>query len=231
MSADWLTEGLLAQTMAIVSSRLSAARSLLQRHNLYGSPPRHSFYSCASSRALLHVGSLSLWDRQPSNAPPLLLSPAGLASRRGPHTKTRLGLCPKSLLNWGPRKVVRPCGERRAHRSGEGCPNQGVGSARLKRRLRPTRRSKSATPAVAVQIMPLQKPTPTILNHKNPARSFLAPGGKLDACFIVLGCSLSSTASRCPTPAHKYPPCAGCSERFPGRSHRTDPHPLPPRRR
>ena len=39
---------------------------------------------CASSRALLHVGSLSLWDRQPSNAPPLLLSPAGLASRRGP---------------------------------------------------------------------------------------------------------------------------------------------------
>ena len=82
--------------MAIVSSRLSAARSLLQRHNLYGSPPRHSFYSCASSRALLHVGSLSLWDRQPSNAPPLLLSPAGLASRREPHTKTRLGLCPKT---------------------------------------------------------------------------------------------------------------------------------------
>ena len=71
---------------------------LLQRHNLYGSPPRHSFYSCASSRALLHVGSLSLWDRQPSNAPPLLLTPAGLASRRGPHTKTRLGLCPKIPL-------------------------------------------------------------------------------------------------------------------------------------
>ena len=84
--------------MAIVSSRLSAARSLLQRHNLYGSPPRHSFYSCASSRALLHVGLLSLWDRQPSNAPPLLLSPAGLASRRGPHTKTHLGLCPKAPL-------------------------------------------------------------------------------------------------------------------------------------
>ena len=164
-------------------------------------------------------------------------------TRRGPTFvcakvgKTHLGLCPKiptrryAPYNRGPRKVVRPCGERRAHRSGEGCPNQGVGSARLKRRLRPTRRSKSATPAVAVQIMPLQKPTPTILNHKNPARSFLAPGGKLDACFIVLGCSLSSTASRCPTPAHKYPPCAGCSERFPGRSHRTDPHPLPPRRR
>ena len=52
----------------------------------------------ASSRALLHIGLLSLWDRQPSNAPPLLLSPAGLASRRGPHTKTHLGLCPKTPL-------------------------------------------------------------------------------------------------------------------------------------
>ena len=143
----------------------------------------------------------------------------------------RTGTPARNGCDGGPRKVARPCGERRAHRSGEGCPNQGVGSARLKRRLRPTRRSKSATPAVAVQIMPLQKPTPTILNHKNPARSFLAPGGKLDTCFIVLGCSLSSTASRCPTPAHKYPPCAGCSGRFPGRSHRTDPHPLPPRRK
>ena len=159
----------------------------------------------------------------PGNRP--LVFRAGVPVRRG------LGVYPKSLLNWGPHKVVRPCGERRAHRSGEGCPNQGVGSTRLKRRLRPTRRSKSATPAVAVQIMPLQKPAPTILNHKNPARCFLAPGGKLDACFIVLGCSLSSTVSRCPTPAHKYPPCAGCSGHFPGRSHRTDPHPPPPRRR
>ena len=42
--------------------------------------------------------------------------------------------------NRGPRKVVRPCGERRMHRSGEGCPEQSAGSARLKRRLRPTRR-------------------------------------------------------------------------------------------
>ena len=70
----------------------------MQRRNLYGSPRRRSFYSCVSSRALLHIGLLSLWDRQPSNAPPLLLSPAGLASRRGPHTKTRLGLCPKTPL-------------------------------------------------------------------------------------------------------------------------------------
>ena len=39
---------------------------------------------------------------------------------------------------WGPRKVARPCGERRMHCSGEGCPKQSIGSARLKRRLRPT---------------------------------------------------------------------------------------------
>ena len=51
---------------------------------LYGSPAGRSFYSCASSRAALHIGLLSLCDRQPSNASPLLLSPAGLASRRGP---------------------------------------------------------------------------------------------------------------------------------------------------
>ena len=38
----------------------------------------------SSSRAALSVGPLSLWDRQPSGAPPLLLSPAGLVSRRGP---------------------------------------------------------------------------------------------------------------------------------------------------
>ena len=38
----------------------------------------------------------------------------------------------------GPRRVVRPAGERRAHRSGEGCPKHSEGSARLKRRLRPT---------------------------------------------------------------------------------------------
>ena len=99
-----------------------------------------------------------------------------LVFRAGVPVRLGLGVYPKSLLNWGPHKVVRPCGERRAHRSGEGCPNQGVGSARLKRRLRPTRRSKSATPAVAVQIMPLRKPAPTISNHKNPARSFCGPG-------------------------------------------------------
>ena len=46
---------------------------------------------------------------------------------------------PRSSVGaWGPRKVVRPCGERRAHHSGEGCPEYNGGSARLKRRLRPT---------------------------------------------------------------------------------------------
>ena len=40
--------------------------------------------------------------------------------------------------SWGPQRVARPDGERRAHRSGEGCPECNGGSARLKRRLRPT---------------------------------------------------------------------------------------------
>ena len=38
-----MTEGLLVQTMEIVSSRLSASRSLLQRHNLYAYPARGYF--------------------------------------------------------------------------------------------------------------------------------------------------------------------------------------------
>ena len=60
--------------------------------------------------------------------------------------KSHSGLRPKdptrryTPYNRGPRKVVRPCGERRMHRSGEGCPEQSAGSARLKRKLRPTRR-------------------------------------------------------------------------------------------
>ena len=45
---------------------------------------------------------------------------------------------PSGRGKWGPRKVARPCGERRMHCSGEGCPKQSIGSARLKRRLRPT---------------------------------------------------------------------------------------------
>ena len=90
-----LTEGLTEQTMPSFISPIGVAESP-QGDDLYASPAGRSFCAYASSRALLHVGSLSLWDRQPSNAPPLLLSPAGLASRRGPHTKTHLGLCPKT---------------------------------------------------------------------------------------------------------------------------------------
>ena len=41
------------------------------------------------------------------------------------------------ICTWGPRKVARPCGVRRTHHSGEGCP---LGSARLKRRLCPTKK-------------------------------------------------------------------------------------------
>ena len=73
-----------------------------QGDDLYASPAGRSFCAYASSRALLHVGSLSLWDRQPSNAPPLLLSPAGLASRRGPIPKRTWGCAPR------PRRVGAP---------------------------------------------------------------------------------------------------------------------------
>ena len=66
--------------------------------SLYAYPAGRSFYSCASSRALLHVGSLSLWDRQSSNASPLLLSPAGLASHRGPPYQNALGAVPQDPL-------------------------------------------------------------------------------------------------------------------------------------
>ena len=41
------------------------------------------------------------------------------------------------IFTWGPCKIVRPCRERRTHRSGEGCPKQSAGSARQERRLRP----------------------------------------------------------------------------------------------
>ena len=44
------------------------------------------------------------------------------------------------IFTWGPCKIVRPCRERRTHRSGEGCPKQSAGSARQERRLRPTQK-------------------------------------------------------------------------------------------
>ena len=52
---------------------------------------------------------------------------------------------------WGPCKVVRPCGERRTHRSGEGCPQCNGGSARLKRRLRPTSRRRLPLERICAQ--------------------------------------------------------------------------------
>ena len=70
-------------------------------------------------------------------------------------TKIRLGLRPKTPTRrspppgkpkrrlpgeLGPRRDARPAGERRTHRSREGCPKHSEGSARLKRRLRSTRR-------------------------------------------------------------------------------------------
>ena len=104
--------------------------------SLYAYPAGTSFCSCASSRAALHVGSLFLRNRQPSNAPPLLLSPTGRATRRGPQMQNTLGGTPRpprssgatsasigqtlrytagSPLRCGapssPHKVLRPCGD------------------------------------------------------------------------------------------------------------------------
>ena len=63
--------------------------------SLYGSPPGRSFYSCASSRALLHVGSLSLWDRQPSNAPRSSFPQRALRPAGGPIPKRTWGCAPR----------------------------------------------------------------------------------------------------------------------------------------
>ena len=66
--------------------------------SLYAYPAGAYFCMCASSRALLHVGSLSLRDRQPSNAPPLLLSPAALRPAGGPPYQNALGATPQDPL-------------------------------------------------------------------------------------------------------------------------------------
>ena len=50
---------------------------------------------CASSRALLHVGSLSLWDRQPSAAPPF---PSGPCVPPGTPYQNTLGAVPQDHL-------------------------------------------------------------------------------------------------------------------------------------
>ena len=80
--------------------------------SLYGSPPGRSFYSCASSRALLHVGSLSLWDRQPTNAPPRHLYPPGRASPPGPQ-KLRAGFLWLDIVGAGFCKGINCTARRR----------------------------------------------------------------------------------------------------------------------
>ena len=84
-----------ADTNGLAGCRLSASQSLTKGFNLYAYPAGTSFCSCASSRATLHVGSLFLRNRQPSNAPPLLLSPTGRATRRGPLMQNTLGDTPR----------------------------------------------------------------------------------------------------------------------------------------
>ena len=66
-----------------------------QGDDLYASPAGRSFCAYASSRALLHVGSLSLWDRQPSNASPF---PGGPCDPPGAPCQNTLGAVPQDPL-------------------------------------------------------------------------------------------------------------------------------------
>ena len=142
-----------------------------------------------------------------------------------------LGHSPKCVLVWGPRRDARPAGERRSGGALEGCLSHRDSDPTWSKARDDAYAQKERHGGEPCNLCLCKSPHPLYPTIKTPPEAFVAPGGKLDACFIVLGYPFSSTASRCPTPAHKYPPCAGCSERFPGRSHRTDPHPLPPRRR
>ena len=76
-------------------------RQVIRWLSLYAYPAGTSFCSCASSRATLHVGSLFLRNRQPSNAPPLLLSPTGRATRWGPLMQNPLGDTPRPRRSSG----------------------------------------------------------------------------------------------------------------------------------
>ena len=87
----------------------------MQRRNLYGSPPWPYLSMKKSNQKSLGEGPET-------------------PTRRSPPARKRYAF-PE---NWGPRRDARPAGERRTHRSGEGCPKHSEGSARLKRRLRPT---------------------------------------------------------------------------------------------
>ena len=105
------TEQVKTAYLDLVSSRLPASQNLTKSFDLYAYPAGTSFCSCASSRAALHVGSLFLRNRQPYNAPPLLLSPTGRATRRGPQMQNTLGDTPR------PHAPERPLGTAMPSRS------------------------------------------------------------------------------------------------------------------
>ena len=145
-----------------VCGRLTAGQRFCRVQSPYGSPPGRSFYSCKRNQNTLGAVPqdplpaklrLDTNDALASSvrrrryalkvpAAHFILAPAGTELKLTPY-KRRLapdpgGCRPSGRGKWGPRKVARPCGERRMHCSGEGCPKQSIGSARLKRRLRPT---------------------------------------------------------------------------------------------
>ena len=66
------------------------------------------------------------------------------------------------ICAWGPRKVARPCGVRRTHHSGEGCPLE---AARLKRRLRPTKK----------RVCPCQAKILSVYHSRRPRRKVIPP--------------------------------------------------------
>ena len=147
-----------------VCGRLTAGRRFCRVQSPYGSPPGRSFYSCKRNQNTLGAVPqdplpaklrLDTNDALASSvrrrryalkvpAAHFILDPAASRDRiKNQPYKRRLapdpgGRRPSGRGKWGPRKVARPCGERRMHCSGEGCPKQSIGSARLKRRLRPT---------------------------------------------------------------------------------------------
>ena len=104
--------------MAMVCCRLTAGQNLIKGSGLYAYPAGTSFCSCASSRAALHVGSLFLRNRQPSNAPPLLLSPTGRVTRWGPLMQNTLWDTPR------PHAPERPLGKPKG-----GFPKRGLNGA------------------------------------------------------------------------------------------------------
>ena len=144
-----------------VCGRLTAGRRFCRVQSPYGSPPGRSFYSCKRNQNTLGAvpqDPLTLKLRLDTNDVNIVRTAPQIRSQgacgafyfgfcrdriKNQPYKRRLapdpgGYRPSGRGKWGPRKVARPCGERRMHCSGEGCPKQSIGSARLKRRLRPT---------------------------------------------------------------------------------------------